>query len=55
MMLPRVPAGTAADAERTMTRGFSPAFSLEPRAATSASVSGGGPGGVFFLGGTGRC
>jgi hypothetical protein len=52
MTLPRVPAGTAADAARITTRGFSPAPTFARRSATSASVSGGGAALLFFRGGT---
>ena len=52
--LPRVPAGTAADAVRTTTRGFSPAESRARRSPTSLSVSAGGPAGAFFRGGTAK-
>jgi tRNA(Leu) C34 or U34 (ribose-2'-O)-methylase TrmL len=50
--LPRVPAGTAADAARTTTRGFSPDATSDRSAATSPSVSLGGVAVDFFLGGT---
>jgi hypothetical protein len=50
--LPRVPAGTAADAVRTTTRGFSPACTRLRSEATSSSVSAGGFGEVFLRGGT---
>src|SRR3954452_6352 len=50
--LPRVPARTAADAARTMTRGFSPPATRDRSAATSSFVSFGAAGVDFFLGGT---
>jgi hypothetical protein len=49
-----VPAGTAAEAVRTTTRGFSPADNRARRSATSPSVSAGGPAGAFFRGGTAK-
>jgi hypothetical protein len=48
--LPRVPAATAADADRITTRGFSPAFTFSRRDETSSSLSGGGVAAVRRVG-----
>src|SRR3954447_8455802 len=53
-MLPRVPAGTAAEAARTTTRGLSPAWTRERSESMSASVSRGSAGLAFFRGGTAK-
>src|SRR3954465_2657709 len=53
-MLPRVPAGTAAEAARTPTRGFSPAWTRERSESMSASVSFGSAGLAFLRGGTAK-
>src|SRR3954452_20103748 len=53
-MLPRVPAGTAAGAGRTTTRGLSPALTPARRGAISASVSVGSAGLAFLRGGTAK-
>src|SRR4051794_41986317 len=53
-MLPRVPAGTAAEAARTTTRGLSPAWTRARSESMSASVSFGSAGVAFLGGGTAK-